>query len=187
MIVFNLSCEHQHSFEGWFRSANDFETQQERGLVSCPVCGSAKVTRGLSAPRLNVSASRLSRSNQVLAIPSPGHEASQTAPRASGSTTSGSPAMPSSSDTSTPNPTQLPGPTIEQMQALWYKMARQVIESTEDVGKGFAEEARKIHYKEAPERAIRGQASAQERAELAEEGIDVYALPLPASVKEPLQ
>jgi hypothetical protein len=73
------------------------------------------------------------------------------------------------------------------MQALWYKMARQVIESTEDVGKGFAEEARKIHYKEAPERAIRGQASAQERAELAEEGIDVYALPLPASVKEPLQ
>lgn len=54
-----------------------------------------------------------------------------------------------------------------------------VIESTEDVGRAFAEEARKIHYNEAPERHIRGSASNKEVDALREEGIDVVALPIP--------
>jgi hypothetical protein len=47
------------------------------------------------------------------------------------------------------------------------------------VGRSFPEEARKIHYKESPERRIRGSASAQEVDALREEGIEVVALPLP--------
>lgn len=66
-------------------------------------------------------------------------------------------------------------------------MARQIIESTEDVGDRFVDEARKIHYQEAPERAIRGSATREQAAELSEEGIDVFALPLPDSLKGPLQ
>jgi hypothetical protein len=78
-------------------------------------------------------------------------------------------------------------PTIEQMQSLWFKVAAQIMRNTEDVGDRFAQEARKIHYNEAPERAIRGIANEQERRELQDEGIEIFALPLPASAKETLQ
>jgi hypothetical protein len=54
-----------------------------------------------------------------------------------------------------------------------------VIENTEDVGPAFPDEARKIHYQEAPERHIRGTASPREIEALREEGVDVIALPLP--------
>jgi len=50
--------------------------------------------------------------------------------------------------------------------------------TSEDVGKDFAEEARKIHYKETEERGIRGQATREEAIELIEEGIAVHPLPV---------
>jgi hypothetical protein len=55
MKVFDLHCDAQgHVFEGWFASHEDYDSQQARGLVSCPVCGSDKVSKRLSAPHLNV-------------------------------------------------------------------------------------------------------------------------------------
>jgi len=54
---------------------------------------------------------------------------------------------------------------------------RDVVRSTEDVGRRFPDEARKIHYDEVPPRAIRGQASHEEAEALREEGIDFAALP----------
>lgn len=59
------------------------------------------------------------------------------------------------------------------------KLITHIVENTEDVGSAFPEEARKIHYKESPERHIRGSASADEVDALREEGIEVVALPLP--------
>jgi hypothetical protein len=56
MIVFNLSCTQDHRFDGWFRSAEDFEKQASCGLVSCPFCGDHEVTKRLSAPRINTGA-----------------------------------------------------------------------------------------------------------------------------------
>src|SRR5690606_41324664 len=53
--VFDLSCEHDHLFEGWFASLESYEDQASRGLVRCPICQSAPVTRRVSAPHLNVS------------------------------------------------------------------------------------------------------------------------------------
>ncbi len=50
MIVLNLCCNSEHRFEGWFASADDFETQSARGLVTCPVCGDATIRRLPSAP-----------------------------------------------------------------------------------------------------------------------------------------
>jgi hypothetical protein len=73
------------------------------------------------------------------------------------------------------------------LQAAWMKMVRHVLASTEDVGERFAEEARRIHYGEAQERGIRGQASPQETEALVEEGISVLPLPIPNALKEPLQ
>jgi len=58
MKVLNLRCAHDHRFEGWFGAGDGFETQSSRGLVACPVCGDAAVTRLPSAPRLNVSGLR---------------------------------------------------------------------------------------------------------------------------------
>ena len=74
-----------------------------------------------------------------------------------------------------------------EIQKLVLEMVRHVIAHTEDVGERFAEEARRIHYSETPERAIRGVATVQECEALAEEGIDVLPLPLPAATKQTLQ
>jgi hypothetical protein len=68
---------------------------------------------------------------------------------------------------------------------LWLKTVRQVLANTEDVGERFPEEVRRIHYGETADRGIRGQASEEQRAELADEGIEVMALPMPAGLKGP--
>lgn len=58
MKVLDLQCGHQHVFEGWFASEIDFLAQCERGLVTCPMCGDASITKMLSAPRLNLGSAR---------------------------------------------------------------------------------------------------------------------------------
>jgi hypothetical protein len=50
MIVFSLSCYEKHTFDGWFRSSEDFHSQLDRGLVECPVCGDTNIVKQLSAP-----------------------------------------------------------------------------------------------------------------------------------------
>ena len=77
--------------------------------------------------------------------------------------------------------------TPDTEAAAWMKMARHVLANTEDVGEQFAEEARRIHYGEAKERNIRGQASQEETMELLDEGISVMPLPLPKALKGTLQ
>jgi hypothetical protein len=143
--VFNLCCGNGHSFEGWFASAEDFETQHERSLLQCPVCASADVRRTPSAPYVSSGAHAV--------------EGRQ--------------------------PTVMP--SAEQLQAMFLKMAREIVAHTEDVGERFAEEARRIHYREAPERGIRGVASRAEAQELTDEGITVMPLPFGPVLKEPLQ
>ncbi|MDR7097143.1 DUF1178 family protein [Hydrogenophaga laconesensis] len=58
MKVLNLQCANQHGFEGWFGSEDDYTSQLARGLVSCPLCGDVHIQKKLSAPRLNLRASR---------------------------------------------------------------------------------------------------------------------------------
>ena len=59
------------------------------------------------------------------------------------------------------------------------KIIEHIVRTTEDVGTKFPEEARKIHYNEAPERHIRGTATARDVESLRDEGIDVISLPVP--------
>lgn len=68
MIVFQLACDGAHSFEGWFRSSEDFASQQARGLLTCPVCDSAAVAKAPMAP----------------AVPAKGNRAAKAAGAASG-------------------------------------------------------------------------------------------------------
>ncbi len=83
--------------------------------------------------------------------------------------------------------TERPTPERQSVEALWLHALRHVMAQTEDVGARFADEARRIHYGETPERGIRGQASGDEAQALRDEGIDVHALPVPKALKEPLQ
>ncbi len=57
MKVLNLQCAHQHGFEGWFASEDDFQSQLSRGLVECPMCGDTGIIKMLTAPRLNLGVS----------------------------------------------------------------------------------------------------------------------------------
>jgi len=73
------------------------------------------------------------------------------------------------------------------LQAMWLQAVHHMLSNTEDVGERFAEEARRIHYGETPQRGIRGEASAEERAALHDEGIEVVSIPLPRALKGPVQ
>ena len=50
MIRYALSCDHDHDFEGWFASSADYDDQQGRGLIECPVCASKQVRKQIMAP-----------------------------------------------------------------------------------------------------------------------------------------
>lgn len=149
MIVLDLCCENEHTFEGWFGSANAFETQLAQGLVTCPVCASAKIVRKLSAPYVNTRSSALVPAKQ---------------------TSVAEPALSS--------PTLLPTaePSLAAVEAV-IKVLRKMASVSEDVGQRFPEEARRIHYGEAEERNIKGQASADDVLELIDEGIMVVPMP----------
>jgi hypothetical protein len=73
------------------------------------------------------------------------------------------------------------------LQAAWLQTVRELMAKTEDVGDRFATEARRIHYGETAQRGIRGQATAEERAALQDEGIETVTVPLPAALKGPVQ
>src|SRR5919201_2203639 len=139
MIVFDLLCALGHRFEGWFSSAEDFASQKERQLLSCPSCGTAEVERVPSPTRANFGA------------PAP-ETAKQQAPK---------------EPQKTPDMDGKDPFAIAQM--LYSRMLDELLTKTEDVGAAFPAEARKIYYKESGERAIRGQATPQEHDELVDE------------------
>ncbi len=177
MKVYDLCCPAQHHFEGWFASAADFDNQLARSLIACPVCNSTQIEKRPSAPRLNLSGAKAPHES------APGRDGeSQGNPSANSSANPSGQALP---------PPQFPPagavPTPQQVQAAMLALARQVLARTEDVGEQVVDEARRIHYNEAPERPIRGVATPDEQAELLDEGIDVFPLAIPAALKETLQ
>lgn len=171
MKVLDLQCGQHHVFEGWFGSEDDFQSQHLRGLVSCPLCGDADVTKKLSAPRLNLNTARGDRSAESNSVAAAGGQEGKAALSAT--------PVPPSQDVVNLDPAHL--------QAALLKMVRHVVANTQDVGDSFPEEARKMHYGEVEPRNIRGQATPRETEALIDEGIAVMPLPLPDAVKEPLQ
>lgn len=90
--------------------------------------------------------------------------------------------------TSDAPPAPSPSPSrAERSPAEWLTALRQLVAAVENVGPRFAEEARRMHYDETPSRAIRGTATARERRELEDEGIETLTIALPAPLTEPLQ
>ena len=193
MKVWDLQCSQGHSFEGWFGSQEDYDAQQARGLLTCPLCNDTAITKLLSAPRLNLgygAADGESASDNAAQAHRHPHGPAQAHAQAQAKAQNQTQTL---SDTSfsaqTASPANLPADVrgLQQLQAAMLTMVRHVMAHTEDVGTQFAEEARKIHYGEKAERNIRGQATREETEALIEEGIEVVALPIPESLKGPLQ
>ncbi len=145
--VFDLQCDAGHVFEGWFASSDSYESQRDKGLLSCPACDSRQISKKLSAPRINM-----------------GHGKADDAasPVRGVSGVSGQGAE---------------SPQLAQLQARVMQHIREMVRKTENVGPRFAEEARRIHEGEVDERPIRGTATEEERMELARDGIEVFAIP----------
>lgn len=161
MKVYNLACPLDHRFEGWFASEEDCLAQQDKGMLACPVCDSTEITRMPSAPRIGKSTST-----------------ELTVTKSESESLSGGVVALTGSDHS----------HLEaQVQAAFLKGMRELMGRSEDVGNSFADEARKIHYKESPERSIRGQTTLDEAEALREEGIDVLSMPMIPALKNTLQ
>jgi hypothetical protein len=185
MKVLNLQCAGMHTFEGWFGSEDDYQSQRERNLVACPLCANTEVRKLPSAPRLNFGAEE-PRQAKSAAKEDSSAVAGPVAPAG------GLPALPTlptvpNAEAIASSLSQIHPEAVEMVQEVWMKMVKHVIANTEDVGQNFAEEARKMHYGESEERNIRGQASAEETQDLLEEGIEVMPLPVPDSLKGGLQ
>ncbi|MDO9279186.1 MAG: DUF1178 family protein [Polaromonas sp.] len=178
MKVLDLKCAHQHVFEGWFASEDDFQSQLARGLVACPLCADVNISKQLSAPRLNLGAAAPPKTVSSSSAPSAAVAVGPSTPTSKELV----PAQASSTEVSTQD-----RQALQDMQGDWLKMVRQVVANTEDVGSHFAEVARQMHYGETDERSIRGQTSREEAVALLEEGISVLPLPMPAALKETLQ
>ena len=158
MKVLDLRCGAGHGFEGWFASEDDYGSQRERGLLDCPVCGNAEVNRLPSAPRLNLSGARASEASQL--------------PTAAPVATAGATELAVHGNAAT---------------ARFIEAVAELLKNTQDVGPRFAEEARRMHYGESEAKAIRGQATPEEREALADEGIEVLTLPTGLPPKTSLQ
>ena len=132
MIKFQLQCEKDHDFAGWFQSGDAFDAQVKRKLVECPTCGSTEVRKALMAPNVATSKKKAAAAPEAQA----------------------------------------------EIAKAMREVRRKVEETAEYVGPRFAEEARRIHYKETEEKGIYGEASLTEAKELADEGIDFMPLPV---------
>ena len=152
MIQYALVCQKGHEFESWFQNSAAYDKQAKRGLVSCPLCGSAKVEKAIMAPRL----ARRDKSTPIVA------PASEAAPAAAAA----------------PAPVAMISPQEKEFRAKLKELRDHLTSNADNVGKKFPEEARKMHYGEIDHRSIYGEATPQDAKELHEEGIEFHPLPV---------
>ncbi len=158
MIVYALRCAAGHSFDAWFRNSDAFDSQAAQGIVTCPECGSHDVDKALMTPRLGKSSRRETAPMEI-------EQAVASAPQ---------PGTPSTA-VATVSAEQL-GPAAALRRKLME--VRQIIEQNfDDVGSNFAEEARRIHYRETDPRGIFGTTTPDDAEALREEGIEFGSLP----------
>jgi len=153
VIRYALSCDRGHNFESWFQNSAAYDKQAKRGLVSCPLCGSAKVEKAIMAPRL----ARKDKSTPITApveetVPSPAPEPA--------------------------TPVAMISPQEREFRKKLKELRDHLTSNADNVGKKFPEEARKMHYGETEHRSIYGEASSQDAKELHEEGIEFHPLPV---------
>lgn len=172
MITFDLICRNgDHRFEGWFGSTADYDQQQARGLIQCPICGDHDIRKAVMAPNIGA------KSNQIAARQGAQEPSADSAAPKPAAQTERGPAAGGASPAAIAA-AQVPA-EFQQLLKKIAKAQQQLLAKSEWVGADFADRARDIYYGDAKERPIHGTASVEEAQELAEEGINVAALPLP--------
>jgi hypothetical protein len=160
MIRYRLQCQKAHEFEAWFKSSTDYERQEKRGLVSCPDCGSTKVGKALMAPGVATRKGHTDVERQHAERGGESHAETGALTVESVSAEARARAE-----------------MQRQFLTLMREVRKEVQANAEYVGPKFAEEARKIHFKDAEERRIWGEATREEVRELSEDGIECLPLP----------
>jgi hypothetical protein len=155
MIRYALACDKGHAFESWFQSSAAYDKQVKRGLVTCPVCNSAKVEKAIMAPQLSGTRKRGEASSP------------QQVPAAAPATLPEAPA-----------PVAMVSPQERELRKKLKELREHLVKNADYVGKKFPEEARKMHYGEIEHRSIYGEASPDQAKELHEEGIEFHPLPV---------
>jgi hypothetical protein len=158
MIRYNLVCARGHEFESWFAGSAAYDKQAKRGLVECPVCGTAKVEKALMTPRL-------ARSGKSAPAAPPAPE-----PAAA--------ASPEAAAPETATPVAMISPQEQELRTKLKELREHLVKNAENVGQQFPEEARKMHYGEKEHRSIYGTASPDDAKALHEEGIEFAPLPV---------
>ena len=153
MIRYALNCEHGHAFESWFQSSAAYDKQAKRSLVTCPLCGSAKVEKAMMAPRL-------SRAEGAEPVPP------------------ATPPVPAAMPAPARAPVALMSPQETELRKKLKELRDHVTRNANYVGQQFSDEARKMHYGEVERRSIYGEASPEEAKALHEEGIEFHPLPV---------
>ena len=152
MILYALACDSGHDFESWFPNSAAYDAQARKGFVTCPFCGSSKVEKQIMAPSV-------ARKDKAPVAPAP--------------------------DVAAPPPVAPPQQQLtlvsepeRELRAMVKALREHVVKNADYVGKGFADEARKMHYGEIEHRSIYGEANAADTKALIEEGIEVHPLPI---------
>jgi len=152
MIRYSLRCERGHGFESWFQSSAAYESQERRGLVNCPSCGSAKVERAIMAPQI------VSKKGRDIAAPTP---------------------VPAPvTEAAAPASTPLLMAQERELRAKLKELRDHIVKNADNVGERFPNEARKMHYGDIEHRPIYGEASPDEARALIDEGVEVSPLPV---------
>jgi hypothetical protein len=161
MIRYALNCEQGHAFESWFANSAAYDKQVKRGLITCPVCSSAKVEKAIMAPRLTRGDAAVPPS------PTPPNPAPQP------------PLDPAPMPPIPPKtPVAMMSSAERELRHKLKELRDHITKNAHYVGPRFPEEARKIHYGEAEHRSIYGEASPEEAKQLHEEGIEFHPLPV---------
>ena len=159
MIRYALACDKGHDFESWFQNSSAYDKQVKRGLVTCPLCGSAKVEKAIMAPRL----ARTDTEASAMREPEPAEAPAETAP------------VPAPAEKT---PVAMISPREQELRQKLKELRDHLTRNSDNVGPKFPEEARKMHYGEIEHRSIYGEASPDEAKALAEEGIPFHPLPV---------
>ncbi|TLP42609.1 DUF1178 family protein [Cohaesibacter sp. CAU 1516] len=170
MIKYSLRCDQNHQFEGWFRNSDDCEAQIHDGYLECPFCGSRAVSKSLMAPRVSGTRSQNRSQTQPTLQAEPQEKTSQASPAPVADGAGANAPVPVTNDGAAIDP--------KALQDMLRSYRKHVVESSDYVGDKFAEEARKMHFKESEARGIYGEATIDDVKSLAEDGIECLPLPV---------
>ena len=151
MIKYQLNCNNEHQFDGWFPNIAEFERQQEKKLLICPMCDSNQVDRAIMSPGIGKpkSKSKTKTTSKSQLDKEEFYRAQFT------------------------DDTMIPA---SQAKNILRKIRKKIVTEFDNVGDRFVKEYRK-HEKGERDDKFYGVPSKEEVKELVEEGVDLFHLP----------